>query len=316
MRIQYFEPLSRGISRTKRVLFNPRDLTKWLVVGFTVFLAGLADAGFFSGMNFSNNRRNFNIEEVLYFPQKAWEWLGNHPGWVLFIGFAVFIIFVISILITWVSARGKFMFLDNVVHDRSRVAAPWHEYREEGNSFFLCNFLWGIFCFAVGITYIFFCFLSLQGLYEGGGNNHVLIVPAILAGLGLFILSAISVFIFLLLRDFIIPIMYRDRIPTIKAVQKFLPLFLSHFLHFIGYGIFQLGLRLLIIIGIVIAGCATCCIGFLILIIPYINAVVLLPIAYAMRCFSIEFLEQFGPEFQIFPKPEIPPAPDAQPITL
>jgi hypothetical protein len=49
----------------------------------------------------------------------------------------------------------------------------------------------------------------------------------------------------------------------------------------------------------------TCCIGFLLLIIPYIGSVVLLPVFYTFRAFSIEFLEQYGEEFVLFPKPEI-----------
>jgi hypothetical protein len=204
------------------------------------------------------------------------------------------------------------MFLDNVVQERSKVIAPWYEYRDEGNSFFLVNLLWGIIFSVISFAYVFYIFQSLQRLYEASGNGRTLIVPAIIAGLGLMVLSIIGTFVFILLKDFVVPIMYRDRISAGKAIQKFLPLFSSHFFHFIGYGIFLFCLGIVIVVGIIIAGCVTCCIGFLILAIPYINAVALLPIAYAMRAFSVEFIEQFGPDFQIFPRPDINPAPDTQ----
>jgi hypothetical protein len=319
MNIQYFAPLSRGIKRTRKMLFHPLELHKWFTIGFTAFLAGLANVGFPTGYGFNIGKRSqANLEQIMYFPQRAWEWLGNHPGWAIAIGFGVLLLFIIGVVMSWLSSRGKFMFLDNVVHSRSRVAAPWQEYRNEANSFFLWNLAWGIIFGALGLIYVFYCFLGLQRVYEAGGNSHALILPAIMAGLGLVVFSILGNFIFILLRDFVTLIMYRDRIPTGKALQKFLPLFSSHFLYFIGYGIFLLCLTIGIGIGIVLAGCITCCIGFLILMIPYINAVVLLPISYAMRSFSIEFLEQFGPEFQIFPKLDSNPRPppDAQPLTV
>jgi len=34
-------------------------------------------------------------------------------------------------------SRGKFMFLDNVVHDRAEVSQPWQDFRRLGNSLFL-----------------------------------------------------------------------------------------------------------------------------------------------------------------------------------
>jgi hypothetical protein len=211
---------------------------------------------------------------------------------------------VLMIVITWLSARGKFMFLDNVVRGQARVVAPWYEYRKEGNSFFRWNLSWVVIFSAITVAYIFYCFVYLQAVYEGSGNGRALIVPAVLAGLGFFAISIISVFIFVLLRDFVVQIMYRDRTTGWEAMQKFLPLFFSQFLHFVGYGIFRFLVSLLIMVGIFICGCITCCIGFLILAIPYINAVVLLPVSYAMRAFPVEFLEQFGPEYQVFPRPD------------
>ncbi len=306
MNIHYIEPLSRGIARAKKSLFNPIDLRTWFVVGFTAFLAGLSDVQFSGGFPNSSLRKSKDIkwEEVLYFPQKAWEWLGNHPGWVMLIAFGLLVFTVIMVLITWLSARGKFMFLNNVVRGQSGIVASWYEYKREGNSFFWWNLLWAIIASAAAIIYILYCFVSLQAVYEGGGSRSALIVPAILAGLGFLAISIVSSFIFVLLRDFVVQIMYRDRITGWEAIQKFLPLFFSHFLYFIGYGIFRFFVSLLIVIAVLIFGCITCCIGFLVLAIPYIKSVVLLPVLYSMRAFAVEFLEQFGPEYRIFPAPE------------
>jgi len=316
MTISYFEPLSRGISRMNKDLFHPFDLRRWFIVGFSAFLAALADTGL-SGPPISGIRRRpkGQLEDILYFPQKAWEWLGQNPGWAFAIAFGLFFLVVIGIVITWLSARGKFVFLDNIVRGQARVAAPWYEYRNEGNSFFWWNFLWLIIFTAITLTYVFYCFVNLQALYESTRDGRTLILPAVLAGLGFFAISVLSTFVFVLFRDFVVLIMYRDRISGWRAMEKLLPLFFSQLHYFIGYGLFRFCLMIVIIIGITMIGCVTCCVGFVILTIPYINAVALLPVSYAMRSFSLEFLEQFGPEYRIFPKPEGNP-PRTQPTSI
>ncbi len=303
MNIQYIEPLSRGWKRMTKALFQPFDLKKWFVVGFTAFLAGLTD---FHGGGGSGGRGHgrFDWGDIFYFPQRAWEWLVNNPVWFILIAFGTFVIFLLAILFTWLSSRGKFMFLDNVLHDRAIVVKPWHEYRVEGNSLFVWSFSFGLLVFAIVIVYAIACFSTLYGLYESSMDTAVLIAPVILMVLGLIAIMILAGFIELLLYDFVVPIMYKYRITTLKALQMFLPLFLSNFFHFLGYGLLILLLTILIVIGVIIGGFLTCCIGFVVLMIPYVNAVLLLPISYTLRAFSVEFLEQFGPDYHIFPRPE------------
>jgi hypothetical protein len=44
----------------------------------------------------------------------------------------------------------------------------------------------------------------------------------------------------------------------------------------------------------------TCCLGWLVLIVPYIGTVVTLPMWYTLRAFSLEFLAQFGADYDAF----------------
>jgi hypothetical protein len=314
MNIQYIEPLSRGWKRTKKALFQSFDLKKWFVVGFTAFLAGLTDCHGGGGSG-ERGQGRFDWGDIIYFPERAWEWLLNHPIWFMLIVFGIFVIFLLALLFTWLSSRGKFMFLDNVVHDRALVVNPWHEYRVEGNSLFVWSFSLGLLVFAIVILYLTACFSTLYGQYESSTETAVLIVPVILMVLGFLAIVILTSYIELLLYDFVVPIMYKYRITTPKAVRMFLPLFLSNFFHFLGYGLLILLLTILIVIGVIIGGFLTCCIGFVLLIIPYINAVVLLPISYTLRAFSVEFLEQFGPEYHIFPRPDAKPA-EGQTMTV
>ena len=309
MTIQYLEPFSRGFERMKKALFNPFDIKKWFVVGFTAFLSGLTDCH--SGGSGSRSKGAVDWEDILFFPQRAWEWLSDHPVWAMAIAFGVVALFVLGVLIMWWSARGKFMFLDNIVHDRSQVIAPWNEFKVEGNSLFIWMLALGAIFMTIFALYIVPCIISLQAMYESVDDIRSLLAPAIMWGLGLFGIVLIVGFIDLLLYDFVVLIMYRDRAKTLPALQKFWPLFLTNFPYFLGYALFRFVVIIVVIIGVALIGLATCCVGFVFLAIPYINSVVLLPISYTMRAFNLSFFEQFGPEFAIFPKPETaPPAAD------
>lgn len=316
MKIHYIDPLSRGIANARQALFRPIDIGKWFVVGFTAFLAGLTDAQIVGGgsqMAFRRSSR-VRVEEVFGFPERVWDWMDTHPVLAIVLLTALVVLIVVLIIVTWLSARGKFMFLDNVVRNRARVVAPWYEFKGEGNSFFRAHLSWAVLFFAALLLYMAYCFMYLQRVYQTTGTDRELFLPAILAGLGLLAILAIGKFIYIMLRDFVVQVMYRDRVPASVAIQKFLPLFFSQLPHFVGYALLRLLLALSVGLGLLVFGCVTCCIGFLVLAIPYINAVLLLPVSYALRTFSVEFLGQFGPEFDICAcKNEASPIPQPPP---
>jgi len=46
----------------------------------------------------------------------------------------------------------------------------------------------------------------------------------------------------------------------------------------------------------------TCCIGLLLIMIPFVGSVILLPISYTFRAFSIEYFALFGDDFDLLIK--------------
>lgn len=301
MEIRYFEPLSRAYRRMKTALFKPFDPRKWFVVGFTAFLAGLTDWNGGSGGG-QGKGGDGDWEEILYFPRTVQQWLTDHPEWLLLIIVVLVLVVILVVVLTWLSSRGKFMFLDNVVHDRALVARPWYEFGGEANSLFLWRLSVGIIVAAVVIPYLVFCYGMLVAVYERTWEATALILPFAAMVLGLAGLILLAKFINLMLVDFVVPIMYRSRIRVLAGWSAFLPLFGRHLLSFIGYGFFILLLKIVIGIGIIIAVLLTCCIGLILLVIPYIGSVVLLPVSYTLRALSVEFLEQFGPTYRFFPR--------------
>jgi hypothetical protein len=123
MRIAYLEPFGRAWERMKLALFRPFDLHKWFVVGFNAFLAGLAESR--NGSAGGRARGDMTFREFLDLPNRGWEWLTSHPGWFIAIGVLALVVIAVGIVLLWLSSRGKFMFLDNVVHNRAEIAKPW-----------------------------------------------------------------------------------------------------------------------------------------------------------------------------------------------
>lgn len=299
MRIAYLEPFGKAWECMKLALFRPFDLHKWFVIGFNAFLAGLAESR--NGSAGGRGHSDMSFREFLDLPNKAWAWLTSHPGWFIAIGFLTVLVIALGIVLLWLSSRGKFMFLDSVVHNRAEIAKPWREFRKEGDSLFLWRLVFGITAIAIFVAFIVFFFVGARGLYDAGFNRSAPILFFVGMGLAFLVLLIIISYISLFLNDFVVPIMARDRLSAVAGWRRFLPLLGHHPLHFIFYGLIIFVLYLLFVVLVILAGLITCCIGWLVLVIPYIGTVVTLPVWYTFRAFSLEFLAQFGPEYQIFP---------------
>jgi hypothetical protein len=197
------------------------------------------------------------------------------------------------------------MFLHNVANDKAEISQPWHEYNKQGNSLFLWQFFFGWITFAAVIFFFIHGFKTAKILYEGdflGIEIFTSIASLVLIFIGILIVFG---YISLFLKDFVVPIMYKKRISVLTAWSNFLSLLSRHFFSFIIYGLFIFVLGIAVAIGVILLAVLTCCIGLLIIAIPFIGAIVLLPISYTFRAFSIEFLKQFGPDYDVFPNEEI-----------
>jgi hypothetical protein len=305
MQIFYVDPLSKAWGRMKKALFDPFDIRKWFVMGFTLFLAGLTSGGTPVG-GIRSMRGRTRLPELEHLPQRVLDWLRTHPIWLAAILAGVVLVIIIVLILTWLSSRGAFMFLDNVARDRARVVEPWYKFRVMGNSLFLWRIGFGLLCLVATLPLLVLTFIALLPVFHGGPRFGSLFELIGIACLWLLI-TLIAGYISLLTNNFVVPLMYKYELRVLEAWKKFLPILASHLIYFIFYGLFLLLLIIAMGIAIVVAGCVTCCIGFLILAIPYIGSVALLPVAFIYRAFSLEFLAQWGPEYSVFPSPEALP---------
>lgn len=303
MKIEFVEPFSRAWGRMKTALFKPFNLNKWFALGFCAFLADLIE-----GHGGSNNPEarfgDGDFSDFIHAPSRAWNWMMDNPGWLAFIVVAVFFLIALIVLLTWLSSRGVFMFMDNVVHDRYQIVAPWKEYGRQANSLFLWRLGYGIICFFLIVLFLAIFFSMGAEMYDQSYSRRIPINFLITMGFFFLVMVMTLSFISLLLKDFVAPVMYKHKLSSTQAWGRFLNIFKQYPLHFIGYGFLILFMTIIVVICVILGGLFTCCIGFLLLIIPYIGSVVMLPISYTFRGFSLEFLSQFGPDFDVFPSEE------------
>lgn len=303
MTIQYLAPFSRAWERMVSALFRPFDLGKWLTVGFTAFLAELmGNQGGASG-RFPTGRRIYgdsDLDELFDFPSIAWHWLQDHPDWLMLSIFALGAIIALVIVFTWLSSRGKFMFLDNVVHNRSKVTQPWHEFKEQANSLFVWRIGFGLVVFVTGLLFVIQAFIIAKDIYFRGFELEFL-GPIIGMAVLILLVAVVAGYILAFLNNFVIPIMYKNRIQTNSAWRIFLSFFSKYWGNFVLFGIVLFLLRIAAVIVVFTAGLLSCCIGLVLIVIPYVGSVILLPISYTFRGFGPEFLAQFGEQLDIFP---------------
>jgi hypothetical protein len=284
------------------ILFRPFNLGKWFALGFTAFLAQLFQVGRGAGGNFRFSKGHLDWDEFFELPWRIIEWLSQHPIWTVVIIVGLVIAVVLFVVLAWLSSRGMFMFLDNVVHNRSLIAKPWREFKTIGDSLFLWRLVFSIISFIISMGFMVVAFFVARYIYYFSGDGFVSYLMLILAGtlIGLLLFLIIG-YIWMFLNNFVVPIMYKSRLMANDAWRIFLMLLGKHPWHLILYGLFIFGLYILVVIGIIICGLITCCCGFILLMIPYIGAVLMLPISVTFRALSLEFLEQFGDEYKIFP---------------
>lgn len=316
MNISYSLPFDLGWRRMKRALFQPFDLGRWMVLGFTAWLAQLSGGGSGGGdAGHDSIRINQDLDGsgIGDAASNAWSWFTDTTGsalGILLVAIILVGILVIALLLLWLSSRGRFMFLDNLVHNRTEVTQPWREFRSEGDSLFLWQVGYAILAFVIVAILMGGFGLLLLPAAAWDLPGGVGLLAAIGLGMVLFVVVVVVAYIDYFLNFFVVPIMYRHRLSATRAWGVFLPLFRAHPGPFVLYGLYTLAVTIVMGIGYFIAGILTCCLGLLLLVLPYLGAVVTLPIS-VLRCYmNLEFLGQFGADFTLlapFSGPSGPP---------
>ena len=302
-RIEIFKPFGEAFDLMKKILFQPFDFTKWLVIGFAAFLCGHFSVGGFNFPfgGFPQNQRNPKLISPYWDQWKPW----------LPIAIIVFVVVVLVLIVvlSWLRARGNFIFTDCIVRNRAAIAEPWREFRKEGNSYFL--FLLALLIASMALFGLFLLpvWLCLQFFSQDAGSHLIVILFAVV-GVLLVLAWICFAFFFGLTSYFMVPVMYIRRCRALDAFRDVLKLIVDNIGSFVLFCLFGFCLLLgMLMIG-GIATCLTCCLAAL----PYVGTVILLPVFVCLRAFGLCFIRQFGSEYDVWaalppPSAELPPLP-------
>lgn len=257
--------------------FKPFDIGKWFVAGFAAFLMQLQiDQDL--------------IQQLANLSPGFQQWTINEPL-AAAITFGLLALIINSGL-AFLNARGLMILYDNIVKNKAQISRPWKEYAEQANSLFIASLIINVpltmVAVVMGIAGVSL-FIAPTSTSQGPALAFA-VAALVLLFIGLAIVNA-------LLYVIVAPVMYARRLTVLEAwayaKENVLPGNVGNFvlllLAFIPLGIAAL------LAGIVLMLC-TCCIA----IIPYIGAVILLPITVFFTSISLFFVEGCFPAMAIF----------------
>lgn len=304
-RVSVIDPIGPAIERARTILFRPFDLGKWFTIGFCAWLAYLGSGGGGGGgggphYNVGPHEQQAQIAEGI---NTAKEYILDNLCWIIPVVAIVAVVMIgISLLIAWLNSRGRFMFLHCVAENKSEVKVPWHKFSKHGNSLFLFRIVLGIISLAiVAVPVLGIVLLAIMMVTKT--VPYVASIPGIVIfGLIIFVLSIALFLVKKFTLDFVVPIMFLRTASCVAGWREFLTILSVNKARFALYILFQIVIAIaigtIIFIGFCI-GCCLCC-ASLLLLIPYIGTVILLPLLVFERAYSLYYLRQFGPGFDVF----------------
>jgi hypothetical protein len=298
--ISVTDPVGLAMERVKQILFRPFDLGKWFAIGFCAWLAGLGERGFAGNFNRGSSGHRGDIHGQF---ESAHTYLVANLNWILPLAIFIFIVVMaFAVVFIWLNSRGKFMFLNCVALNRSDVAEPWNRFANLANSLFW--FRLGL----VAIGFLLFVSLIVAGFLVAVPmfRHDVWNIGGILILVGLGSVTVLLGICFALIRklttDFVVPIMYLRGNRCLAAWAEFRQLLGANAGGFVLYLLFQIVIALVIGFIILAVFVVTCCIACCFSALPYLGTVLLLPVLVFRRAYSLYYLAQYGPNYNVYPQ--------------
>ncbi|MGQ9729801.1 MAG: DUF7544 domain-containing protein [Candidatus Zipacnadales bacterium] len=261
---------------TKRILFENFSVRRWLKLALIAFLAGVIGGGGSGGFNFpgpggspgSSQGGGPDLQEAW---QQILSWCQAHVQEII-IGVAVLggLGLILALLWTYISSVFRFIFLESVVTGETAIRASWHRNKGQGFSFFLWRLGFGmvaslVIALVVGLPILFLVIFlsattehapSVKVIFGSIGLLLVIVFLILIAGIILGLVRALTC-------DFVLPLMYLNRIGVIEGWSRFWELLWDNKVGFLVY--FLMKILITVVLGLVslILGCCGLLVAFL-----------------------------------------------------
>jgi hypothetical protein len=297
-------PVGQAIDRVKKILFQPFDLGRWFVIGFCAWLAYLGEGGGSGGGFNFGGRHGQGAESLRNGFEQAREYVLQNLAWIVPLAIMLLVLGVaVWLILIWLSSRGRFMFLHCVALNAAEVRVPWTKFAPEANSLFVFRLLIGIIGLVLMLPVVGAFVLVVLSMLS---HHEVSPVGLLLAIALVFLMIAVGIVFWVigrLTRDFVVPLQFLRRSRILDAWRELGAVLRGNLGHLILYLLFRIVLAICIAVIVVAVVLATCCIAGCLFALPYLGTVFLLPILVFERAYSLHYLAQFGPEYDVFSPP-------------
>ena len=301
LNISVIDPIGPAFEKVKEILFRPFDLGKWFVIGFCAWLAYLGSGGGNGGggnINFPRGGHSGAGPDQVF--HEAKNYISANLAWIIPVVLIVItLVITIWLVITWLNSRGRFMFLHCVALNKAEVKVPWRKFQKHGDSLFLFRIVLALIYLATLILPIGIAILVIVTLVRSDARIGF-VLGLIAVGLVVFVISIAFAIVKKFVLDFVVPIMFLRTSSSKAAWRQFLELLSANKGRFALYILFQIVIGMALGTIVLAAVCATLCCLACFLGIPYIGTVLMLPVLVFKLAYSLCYIRQFGPEFDVF----------------
>lgn len=298
------QSLDPAIERTRVILFRPFRFIVWVHLAVIIFIerlfqgSGGSYTGNFGGQGQPGTRRS-PTETARDFAEQATTFVTENlllVAVVLTLGLLVALVLVV--LFAWLRSRGQLMFVRALALSDTDIGRNWRETRSLSGSLFLFRVVVDLLGAGIGTVFAavgVFMFLHQIADESLRVNSFAFWQPF------LWLIAALTLFSFtyrmtlLLLRDFVVPLMYRFGLSCGAAWSAFNGIAWPNFWRIAVYYHVRVVIALVSVAATLVAGCFTLCVGFL----PVVHHGLLAPVYVFERAYSIYLIESLGPSFRI-----------------
>lgn len=304
MKISIDVALRNGWNRMITLLFRPFDMSKWLIIGFAAFLASLGRGRGGGNFNFPSGR-DFEGGDTCGGAQALESWIHSNLWPIILFGLGIgLVVFAVVLLVVWLSSRGQFVFISQLLTNRAEIKEPWVKYGWLGDKLFLFRILFGLCVFFAILLVLGSAALVAFPYVKSGvfpAAFWMTLVPAVLIFL---VIAFFGLLINVVLMDFVVPVMMKRESGVIPAFRIFYDeIFRGHLGDFVIFYLVRIGLGIaagVIMVLVTVFTCCMCCFMCIPLVGWYISAVLFLPISAFIENYKLSFLAQFGDEWDLF----------------
>lgn len=280
------------------VLFRTFDITRWFSIGFCAWLAYIGTQSSMPNFNRAGSASAGSLKQQIDSAlRQSVSVLDDTPKLVF--GAAIMLTaLALALLFCRLRSRGDFMFLHRWYRPDAPISQCWWASRAAGRELFV----WRVYFFLIAV--LLFALTAAFGYgtvvrpYVAAGYqwHAALIKPAILCVTVSALLGIAVQVIAHLAKAFVVPIMYWHGVSASRAWLAVFSLCNQYPFAVLGYlccGMACAVFAVLVILGV---GLLTCCVGLIPLLLPFLNAVALLPYTFFFRGYAVCFLSQWRPD--------------------